>query len=273
MKKPPIKEKFDFLYKERVDFRALVDKLRMMILDPDQPFDVKYVLDLFNEILSLMGLPSTSATYLRPRKTVIVKMLEPPPPPKCVDLEFPELRVFQPKSDVDIGNGFRAVYVCPYLKNDMRVYEVTLVFGDEDKPPMGSIMDIWYGVWRLVAWGRISDIETFYIIDKGDRYEVDFTGLQLVLKETLGVRKIPPIGSGNKRFYEPGHEYEIESAPRDVLNIYVNTWNHGLGLRDNNPNIKKVMFTLEDVEVRKGCRVFAENDVADIKYVSEIPGI
>lgn len=273
MSKPPLKEKFEFLYRERVDFQALVDRLREIILDPAQPFDVKYVLDLFNEVLAHMGLPSTSATYLRPRKTVLVKASTPPPPPKCIDTEFPELRFFQPRVDVEAGDGLRAAYVCPYLREGATVYEVTLVFGDEDKPPVGGIMDLWYDVWRLVAWGRISDVETFYIIDKGDRLEVAFTGLQLVLKLTLGVRKIPPIGSGNKRFYEPGHEFEVDFVPKRVLDIYVNTWNHGLGLRDNNPKMEKVMFTLEDIEVKRGCRFEAENDIAYIEYVSEVPGV
>ncbi len=270
-----LKELFDQLYREDEEFRDLVSEIRKMVLDPGSVFDSELALTLFNRILAKLGLPPTTPAYLRPRKTVLVRAREPiPRPPRCITKpSLPEIVVLQPLIDVERGNALTQVYACQYFRGGHRVTEVTLVFGDEDRPPSGSKLDVWYDAWRLVSWGRIRDLETFYIVEKEGAYEVDFTGLQLILKETLGVRKIPPIGSGKRRFHEPGHEYEVEVVKGETITIYVNTWNHALSTVDTNPGLEKLSFRLEDVGFRVGSRVRAENDNSDIKYISEIPGL
>ncbi len=269
-----LSEIFNKLYMRREEFRRNVDRLRLMLLDPDTLFDGDEALTLFNKVLREMGFSETDKSFLKPRKSVLVKAAEVPEPPACreerlgIDLVF-----MQPRIDVEKGNGLRRVYFCKYMRGDKEVLEVTLVFGDEDRLPSGSKLDLWYDVWRLIAWGRLQDIETFYIVRKESTYEIDLTGLQLILRENLGVRKIPPIGSGGKGYFEAGHEYEVEVVRGDKIVVYVNTWNHALSTIDTNPRLVKEVFTLDNVEVKIGSRMDVENELSAIKYISEIPGI
>jgi len=268
-----LKGAFRRLYESDPEFRASVDGLRKLALDPDVPYNRAKALKLFNTILRKLGLPETSPIHFRYGKSVKEKA---PGVPRKVTCAKPStelrLRVLQPSPDVENGNGLKAVYVCGLQSLGGEVIEVTLVFSDEDKPPAGSLEDLWYDVWRLVTWGRLEDIETLYVVNDGHRLRVEYRGLMLVLNGTLGLREIAPIGSGLKRFTEAAHVEDIEVASTTLLELYVNTWNHAIGLRDNNPDVEKVVFGPSGVDVRVGSRLDAENDYSDLVYVGEVPG-
>ncbi len=271
MTRIPLRRRFEHLYGRDPGFRGLVDRLRRMLLDPDEPFDARTALHMFNEVLARLGIEPTTATYITPRKSVHLRLHEPPPPPTCGPGEPPPITIVQPLQDVEEGDGLQAVYTCTYRRGAATVHEVTLVFGDEDKPPSGGILDLWYDAWRLVAWGRVADIETFYIVEAKTGYTVLFTGLDLVLGN-LGLRKIPPIGSGPHRFYEPAHLHETCHAPPGPITVYVNTWNHALGLRDNNPRLPKKSYRPGDAPHAEAPRYQVENKYSQLRYVSEVPG-
>ena len=272
MTKLPLRKRFEALYAEDPAFKGLVDRLRRMLLDPDEPFDARLALHIFNELLARLGIEPVSPTYITPRKSVHLRLAQPPPRLTCTAAQPPPITVVQPRVDVEEGDGLQAVYACPYTKGGATIYEVTLVFGDEDKPPSGGILDLWYDAWRLVSWGRVADIETFYIVDRGEKVSVLFPGLSLVL-DNLGLRKIPPIGSGPHRYYEPAHLYEAFEAPRENLTVYVNTWNHALSLRDNNPSMEKQVYTPGSVPLRRAPRYEVENEYSMLRYAGEEPGV
>ncbi len=267
-------EKFIYLYNNYPDFREKVDELRKMVLDPDTVFDGRKALALFNYILDRLGLPEMSPIYFRYGKSVREKAFTIPERISCSQPSFKfSLTILQPKLDVEYGNGLEAIYICSYKSEGTEVVEITLVFRDEDRPPANSSGDLWYDAWRLVSWGRVADIETFYILKRGERYVVEYRGLALILDETYGLRSIAPIGSSSKTYGDSGHFETSEISSTDSIVIYVNTWNHALSLRDNNPGIEKIAFTLDKVKVRIGARIDAENDYSMLKYISEIPRI
>lgn len=272
MTRVPLRRRFEALYAEDPGFRGIVERLRRMLLDPDEPLDAHAALHLFNEILARFGVEPVSATYITPRKSVHLRLPEPPPPPSCLDAEPPPITVVQPRIDVEAGDGLQEVYACTYARGDRRVHEVTLVFGDEDKPPSGGVLDLWYDLWRLVSWGRVADIETFYIVESPRSYTLLFTGLGLVLGDG-GLRRIPPIGSGGHRYYEGAHVYEAHTVPRGPLTVYVNTWNHALGVADNNPALEKVVYGPGDVPAARAPRYQVENRYSQLRYSSETPGV
>jgi len=264
---------FRRLYESDPEFKASVDELRGLVLDPSVPYDRVKALKLFNSILRKLGLPETGPMHFRHGKSVKERALRVPERATCAKPSTElQLRVLQPLPDVENGNGLEAVYVCGLQGSNGEVVEVTLVFSDEDKPPAGSLEDLWYDVWRLVTWGRLEDVETFYIVNDGRRLRVEYRGLTLVLSETLGLREIGPIGSGSKEFAEAAHIEDVEVAGTTPLELYVNTWNHAISLRDNNPDVEKAVFGLSDVDVRVGSRLDAENDYSDLTYVGEVPG-
>ncbi len=266
-----LKGKFECIYREDPDFRAAVDELRKMVLDPEEPFDKERAFVLFNKVLSRLGLPEMPYHLFRYGKSVREKALQVPPSPAC---RSPppgfSLSIVQPHEDVANGNGLEAVYLCTFEEGGRTIVEVTLVFRDEDKPQPNSAEDLWYDVWRLVAWGRVEDIETFFVYLYGSKAIVKFEGLALVLEGSMGLREIAPIGSGSKSFYSSAHVNDEGSSNLKELTVYVNTWNHALGLRDNNPAMTKDVFSLSDLSVRIGSRLDAENEYSSLKYAAEI---
>uniref|UniRef100_A0A7C4BAE2 Uncharacterized protein n=1 Tax=Thermofilum pendens TaxID=2269 RepID=A0A7C4BAE2_THEPE len=266
---PPLEERFRELYSSDTAFRSAVDELRAMVLDPQVPFDRERALQLFNTILGRLGLPAMDPVHFGYGKAVAGRAEELPEPVECLVPRELRLVVMQPKPDVDAGNGLERVYACEYEVGGKRVVEVTLVFRNE-RSPSGTLQDAWYEAWRLVAWGRSRDIETFFLVLEGGRVYADFSGFALVLRDTMGLRLVKGIGSGAKTFGESAHEEERVEVPGLDLIIYVNTYNHALGLRDNNPGVEKARFMFTPGNIDVGRRMHAENEYSDLKYSGEL---
>jgi len=266
---PPLEERFRELYSSDAAFRSAVDELRAMILDPQVPFDKGRALQLFNTVLGKLGLPAMDPVHFGYGKAVAGRVEKPPEPVECLVPEELRLVVMQPKLDVEAGNGLERVYVCGYELGGRKVVEVTLVFRNE-RSPGATLQDAWYEAWRLVAWGRSRDIETFFLVREGGRVYADFSGFALVLRDTMGLRLVKGIGSGAKTFGESAHEEERAEVPGLDLTIYVNTYNHALGLRDNNPGVEKAKFVFTPGNVAVGRRVHAENEYSDLRYSGEL---
>jgi len=265
----PLEGKFRELYSSDAAFRSAVDELRAMVLDPQVPFDKGRALQLFNTVLGKLGLPAIDAAHFRYGKAVAGRVEKPPEPMECSTPGELRLVVVQPKPDVKAGNGLERVYVCEYELGGRRVVEVTLVFRNE-RSPSSTLQDAWYEAWRLVSWGRSRDIETFFLVLEGGRVYADFSGFALVLQGTMGLRLVRGIGSGDKAFGESAHEEERVEAPGLNLTVYVNTYNHALGLKDNNPGMEKVVFVVTPEKAAVGRRLHAENDYSDLRYSGEL---
>lgn len=265
-------ERFRKLYAEDPEFRSAVDELRSLTLDPGVPYDPDRAFTLFNSVLRKMGIPEIQRLYFRYGKSVKARAERPPEPAPCALPERLDLVIVQPEPDVDAGNYLEKVYACEYQLGSRKVLEVTLVFRNERRPE-STLEDIWYEVWRLVTWGRSRDIETFFVVEEGSRTYVSFTGLALVLKDSLGLRLISPIGSGSKGYGESAHEDEKFEVSGSRIEVYVNTYNHALGLKDNNPGMEKAVFEIKPRDVVVGRRIDAENAFSDLKYTAEIVSV
>ena len=93
----------------------------------------------------------------------------------------------------------------------------TLTFTDEDHPI--PWIDSWYDDIRMDVYGRITDIETFYVDDD----QIEFIG----------------VWSDEQTFYKliPLH-YTSEMSFQNT--VYVsNTWNHMMSTEDTNPSMWK----------------------------------
>ncbi len=108
---------------------------------------------------------------------------------------------------IDLNNAPIDFYSIKY--GDLE--EITVVFKDEDYP--NKFTDVLYDVYRLVRWGRIEDVETFYI--KGNT--VIF----------------PDDYAGDATFYQTKNLHNHAELPIDKFQkrngkilVYVNTWNH-----------------------------------------------
>ena len=266
-----LKEKFKKLYESDEEFRKAVDELRKMVLDPEQPYDKDKALKLFNTVLEKLELPKMSPLNFNFGKSVHTKASRVPPKPECQPPpQNLVLKIVQPKSDVEEGNGVEEVYMC-YLKHGASwVIEVTVVFSDEDHPQPNSLDDIWYDVWRLISWGRVEDIETFYIILHPMRTFIKYEGLAIILNESLGIRSIAPIGSDYKSFGSAAHEEGTETLEGTEITIYVNTWNHAFSIQDTNKNTEKIVYEYTPDKAKIGLRLDAENNYSMLKYLGEI---
>lgn len=266
---PSLEDKFRELYSESAEFRFAVDELRRLVLDPDESYDQNRAFTLFNSILRSLGLPEMERFHFRYGKSVKARAERIPEPVACRPPTDLSLVVVQPKQDVDAGNYLERVYACEYQLGSKRIVEVTLVFRNEKKPDR-PLEDVWYEAWRLVSWGRSRDVETFFLVYENGKAYVDFSGLALVLEGTAGLRFISSIGSGRKGFFESAHETERWELSGGRVTIYVNTYNHALGVRDNNPGMEKVVYEFTPRDVAVGRRMDAENNYSDIKYAGEM---
>lgn len=97
-------------------------------------------------------------------------------------------KLYQPTSDISNGNGLLRTYakvfdedIYGYYLPEKYIIEVTYVFSDEDYP--NPFLDWLYDRFREIAWGRIEDIETFFIVVDKSTGEIDrlsFIDLQLL---------------------------------------------------------------------------------------------
>jgi len=128
-------------------------------------------------------------------------------------------KLYQPVSDISNGNGLIKTYakvfdeeVYGYTLPGKYVIEVTYVFSDEDYP--NPYLDWLYDRFREVAWGRLEDIETFFIVvDKntGDITRLSFIGLQLLQvtgQYSIVWVNVDPCYSGSSTWNDAAHNFK-----------------------------------------------------------------
>jgi len=159
----------------------------------------------------------------------------------------------QPLCDIKKNNPLIKAYyfLRPYY--DYIVVEFTVVFSDEDHP--NPVIDIAYDFVRLLQWGRIEDIETFYLI-------IDYNGSPEQIYFCYGDTG---THSRDQKFnaYNPCHYADLISSKKFTWkgsrpNIYLNTWNHLFGEYDTNLNLSDRIW--ETFPASKGTRVNAEDE-------------
>lgn len=137
------------------------------------------------------------------------------------------------------NNPLIAVYWYTYRSASGTVIEYNLVFKDEDHPI--AAVDSVYDAIRLWKYGRVEDIEHFFVIISSNNV------------------RFPDTYSGSQTFFviKPDHKSTVESYSENK--IYINTWNHLMSAsRDTNPHLPKKIWT--SYPLRHGDRHKAECD-------------
>ncbi|RLE70708.1 MAG: hypothetical protein DRJ37_06115 [Thermoprotei archaeon] len=266
---------FKELYENDRNFRERVDAIRSEIFDPDREPSSDDVLRNFNKLAVSLGIPPYKG-----KEVVVPKMVF------KLDLERPKLLeedssiiakrlpiIAQPKVDIEIGNRLSRIYVKLFKRaydfsGEGLLAEITLVFEGERDPRMGIYNDL----WRLIAWGRVEDIETFFLIYDEDSLtprEAIFPPLYLKFPYEKHFRYIPPSFSSGLSYKLTAHSMaKVRVKEKPV--IYVNTWNHALSVFDTNLQLEKVFFKPAELKLVNGRRLDAENDFSMLTYEDEI---
>jgi len=268
---------FKKLYREDEEFKKNVDAVRSEIFNPYREPDVYSVLAKFNKLAERLGIPpfeKKEEVFLP--KTIFELDYE---EPVLREEEIPDLAkilptIAQPRVDIERGNKLCKIYAQAFreaygFRND-RVFlvEVTLVFESEYDPEMGVYNDL----WRLISWGRVEDVETFFLIYDSDSLtpvEVMFPPLLLKFPYKKHYRYIPPSFSGELSFQLTAHSMARLKLYSEPV-IYVNTWNHALSIFYTNLDLEKTLFKPRELKLIKGRRLEAENDLSMLKYDGEI---
>lgn len=152
-----------------------------------------------------------------------------------------------PSIDLEGKNQLQTLYVAHYENGT----EFTLLFLDEDRP--NACEDCCYDYIRRPLFGRFSDIESFFII--GDKAE--FPGTYSA--DQNWTAKVPAHNETTVELSDFSKQDDSDPI------IWVNTWNHLLGEKNNNtdkeityqrPQTAGGMESLEnkDFVIRKGSR-------------------
>jgi hypothetical protein len=132
--------------------------------------------------------------------------------------------IYQPEED---PNKLVAVYY--YKHPNTNITEITLVFNGETHP--NWFINKIYTSFRIFKYRRIADIETFYVETNGEGrpQEINFS------YKGIGTY------SGKQTYNSPNPKHYIRKIPYSKFersdgrpHIYVNTWNHLLGEKNNN---------------------------------------
>ena len=108
---------------------------------------------------------------------------------------------------IDLSNAPVAVYECEIQDGT----EVTIVFLDEDHP--NPLIDPIYDIFRLFRWGRMKDVESFYVKDGSVLFPDDYASVSSFFQtHDLHERREVPLK-------------DFEFLNGEML-VYVNTWNH-----------------------------------------------
>ncbi|TGL61589.1 surface adhesion protein Lsa23 [Leptospira sarikeiensis] len=149
----------------------------------------------------------------------------------------------QPEIDIQTGNGLVGIYCKADITPAGFEWEISLVFQDEIHP--SGWKDFFYRIYRRFRYGRTYDIESFLV-----RLEPDAKTFQLDLRN---------VYSGEQIFEEDPvvHKDKIlSSSSLESRNsfpvLYINTWNHMFGEKDNNPKLTKQEIQIS--EFRFGSR-------------------
>jgi hypothetical protein len=131
----------------------------------------------------------------------------------------------------DQRNGIEKVYFCEQIRATENVWELSVVYADEDQPFF--LFDIAYDLFRDLRFHRKKDIETIYLhtntensallsVDFGDAY------------------------SGSQHFYTGIVRHFHRVVPQAMIQLdsgrpvlFINTWNHLFSETDTNPTLAK----------------------------------
>ncbi|MBN2220345.1 MAG: hypothetical protein JW697_08725 [Kosmotogaceae bacterium] len=147
----------------------------------------------------------------------------------------------------DSKNGIAEVFT-DFSEEDLTL-QVTVVFIDEDYPCL--IIDFLYDVYRYFRYGRIEDIETFYIMfdSDGKITAIDFPGVfasDHAFDDTKNLHGSAVLMPNLITF--------VDERPL----IFVNTWNHMFGVIPSFDRTNEMM--LSNYLVTEGTRWDAEHE-------------
>jgi hypothetical protein len=127
-----------------------------------------------------------------------------------------------PSVDFQGANQLQTLYIAEYENGA----ELTLLFLDEDRP--NACEDCLYDTIRRPLFGRYTDIESVLIIGNDVVFPGTYAADQAWNEKmpqhnttTLGLDKFEKHGEGGSEII-----------------LWVNTWNHLVGERNNNPNVE-----------------------------------
>ncbi|MDH3677383.1 MAG: hypothetical protein OEQ12_03685 [Nitrosopumilus sp.] len=143
--------------------------------------------------------------------------------------------IYQPAIDT-VKNYLRQVHICP-LKENPDMFEITLVFNNEVLRRHRRLNNF-YEDFRKVVYGRKKDIETFHIIVKNlEPKYFKFVGIH------SGNDNIESDTTHEDKWWQFWKKFErpikFYYANTNHPKIFVNTSNHALAGKDNNPHLWK----------------------------------
>jgi hypothetical protein len=140
--------------------------------------------------------------------------------------------IYQPAID-SWKNFVREVHCHEISENE---YEVTILFENEQLRKHGKL-DVFYRIFRLFRYGRITDIESFRILlDKGKPKSLQFKGI-FSCEYTIEYDNI----HGDKPHFGKVPAHEIKYYFIDEMHpiIFINTANHAMSFHDTNHKLWK----------------------------------
>ncbi len=151
-----------------------------------------------------------------------------------------------PEIDIKNGNELVAVFISKRQKNEL---SITVIFKDEDHP--SAITDFLYDIYRRFKYHRTMDVETFYYrypekndkgipIPKSIYFHGTYSKNQIFSPKSVKHYTADiPFESFLKSKNPLCKKKKIDTLfPRPL--IFINTWNHMFGERNNNLNLKLV---------------------------------
>ncbi len=169
-----------------------------------------------------------------------------------------------PEVDIKNGNGLVAVFISKTKKNEL---SITVIFKDEDHP--SPITDFFYDIYRRFKYHRTMDVETFFYRYNESRYSKNKEGSAVPIPVEISFpntySKDQVFFCKNVKHYTaiiPFKNFLImksgackskktgEGYPRPL--VFVNTWNHMFGERNNNLGLK--LTTISNYPVYYGSR-------------------
>jgi len=274
-----LRGRFQEKYEKDENFRMKVEDFRRLLFTPKTKLSLKEIATRVIDISLDLGLPKPdlSAGVEIPEEEFGFELIKKLPEKVSVEkISFNETKkyvpvILQPKEDIEKGNKVVAVYVSGFKGESLdarlagyKVIEVTIVWAGEYDPFYGIYSD----VWRLIAWGRLEDIETIHLLVKDDVIRATYLPKALYMEKYNVWRLIEPAFSEESGWKKTQHHLKTEEVRE--LKLYVNTWNHAISFTDLLPNERKVeQKPFVDFEVREGWRVDAEKVYSMLKYGDE----
>lgn len=274
-----LRERFIEKYEKDEKFREKVEAFRRLIFTPGTMLSLREIASRVIDISLDLGLPRPdySSGIEIPDEKIGFKLFEKLPGKRVSEkIPFNEAKryvpaISQPREDIEKGNRVVAAYVSGFRGEALgaelegySVIEVTIVWAGEYDPFYGIYSD----VWRLIAWGRLEDIETIHLLVKDDALRATYLPKALYLEKYGVWRLIEPAFSEESGWEKTQHRLRTEEVRG--LKLYVNTWNHAVSFTDLLPDERKVeQRPFEDFEVREGCRRDAEKHYSMLRYGGE----